>query len=150
MEKLKKNVLSSRFFFIAVSIFSFIALLFMLFPDTWNLLGVNILVFWVLLALSGVGLIMITYKERISGKLKFFLLSSGFSAAGFFLGVVFHNLLYALATLVEEISILHTFINFLEATFFMIAVIICPLGLIIGLIGTLILWKNMPAIKKDG
>jgi len=150
MEKLKKYVLSSRFLFIAVLVLSTIVLLLMLLPDTGSLLGPNIFIFWILLAFSGIGLAIITYRERISGKIKFFLLSSGFSSAGFLLGVVLHNAFYALGTLAEDLVILHGFLNFLEVVFFFAAVIICPIGLIVGEVGTLILWKKMPADKNDG
>lgn len=140
MEKLKKYVLSSRFLFIAVLVLSIIVLLLMVLPDTGSLLGPYIFIFWILLAFSGIGLVIITYREKISGKLKFFLLSSGFSAAGFLLGVVLHNAFYALGTLTEDLAILHAFLNFLEGTFFIIAVIACPIGLLVGVVGTLILW----------
>ena len=144
MEKLKKYVLSTRFLFIAVLALSAVVFLLMLFPDTGSLLGPNIFIFWILLAFSGMGLAIITYKERISGKLKFFLFSSGFSSGGFLLGVVLHNAFYALGTLTEDLTILHAFLNFLEGTFFLIAVIACPIGLLVGVVGTLILWM------KDG
>jgi len=107
-------------------------------------LGPMIFIFWILLALSGIGLIIITLKKKVSGKLKLFLLLLGYSSAGFLLGVVLHNVFYALGTLTGDIIILNTFINILEAAFFIIAVIICPICLLVGIVGTLILWKKLP------
>jgi len=144
MEKLKKCILSSKFLFIAVIILSTIVILLMLFPDLGSMLGANFFIFWVLLAFSGIGLVVITFREKISGKSKFFLLSSGFSSACFLLGVVLHNLFYALGTLTEDLVILDVILNLLEVVFFFAAVIICPIGLLVGVVGTLILWKESP------
>lgn len=150
MEKLKKYVLSSRFLFIGVLVLSAVVILLMLFPDKGSMQGPYIFLFWALLTLAGIGLVIITFREKIPGKLKFFLLSSGFSAAGFVLGGVLHNLFYALGTLTENLEVLRVFLNILEVTFFLTAVIICPIGLLVGVIGTLILWKKLPAEKNDG
>jgi len=142
---MRKKILSSRFLFISVLVFSAIVILLMLFPDTaGRMVGANIIFFWVLLAFSGIGLTIITYRERIVGKRKFFLLSTGISSAGFFLGVVLHNLFYALSTLTEDLIGLDAFLNVLEVGFFLVATILCPIGLLVGIVGTILLWKKFP------
>lgn len=143
MEKLKKCVSSLKFLFSAVLVLTVIVILLMLFPDTISL-GPNVLIIWVLLALSGIGLIIATYKKGIKGKIKLFLLCAGFSSAGFFVGVVLHNMFYALGILTEDLVILNALMNALEVGFFIAAVVICPIGLLAGIIGTLVLWKKLP------
>ena len=68
--------------------------------------------------------------------LKRFLILMGASFVGFFVFVVLHNLTYAL------------FIHFLgadfwnggdEPFFFILATIVCPLGLLVGIIGSIVL-----------
>ena len=148
MKKIREYKLSSKSLFIAVLVLSAIVILLMLFPDTaGRMLGANIIFFWALLAFSGIGLAIITYRERISGKLKLFLLSTGFSSAGFFLGVVLHNLFYALGILAKDLIGLDAFLNILEVGFFFAAIIICPIGILVGVTGTLILWKELPKVS---
>jgi hypothetical protein len=89
--------------------------------------------------LLGLVLIIFTLKKEVGGLLRKFLLLSGFSLAGFFVFVLLHNLIYGL------------FIYFFgqdfwiktgigdEPFFFILAVIVCPIGLLVGLIGTIVL-----------
>ena len=79
----------------------------------------------------------------MAGKAKLFLLLAGYSAVGFLLGVVLHNLLYALAVLAEGVDILITFLNILEVAAFLMAVILCPIALLVGLVGTFVMWKHI-------
>ena len=134
--------------FILLVIFSLLALLQMLFPDSGILQGPSILVLWILHALAGLALVITTYREKISGKAKRFLLIAGFSAIGFLTGVVLHNLFYALNTL-TELAVLNAILGFFEGAFFLLAVILCPLGLLVGIVGTFIMWKQIPSGKAD-
>ena len=61
-----------------------------------------------------------------------------------------HNLFYALGTLTEALVILDVILNLLEVVFFFAAVIICPIGLLVGVVGTIILWKELPAENTLG
>jgi len=142
MKKFRK-VFSSKSFFIAVFILAILTLLLMLFPEAGSVLGPNILFLWILLGISGVGLVVATLKESIEvQRLRFFLLVTGFSAAGFVIGVVLHNVLYALAMLAADLPAITMVLNILEAGFFLIAIILCPLGLLVGLTGTILLRKK--------
>lgn len=66
----------------------------------------------------------------MKSQLKRFLFLTGFSAVGFFISGVLHNVFYALE------------IKALDIGFFIIAVFLCPLGFIIGVVGSIIEKKN--------
>jgi hypothetical protein len=85
-----------------------------------------------------------TFKENIKGKLKKFFLLTGISALGFFACIILHNFFYALGILSENIPVLPYLMEFLHAAFFLIGIIVCPLGYLVGLIGSFVL------IKKSG
>jgi len=93
------------------------------------------------LLILGIVLIILTLKSSIGGKLKKFLILTGASVAGFFVSVVLHNLIYGL------------FIYFFgkdfwgpegdEPVFFILAIVVCPIGFLIGAIGSgVLLVKN--------
>jgi hypothetical protein len=73
--------------------------------------------------LLGSALITLTVKEKITGKLRTFLLLTGASAAGMPVFVVLHNAVSGLS---------HTE----EPVFFILATIICPLAFLVGALGT--------------
>ena len=84
----------------------------------------------------GVPLIVLTIKRVEKGLLKIFLLTVGASLTGFPVFALLHNLVYGL------------FIHFFgadlwnggdEPFFFILAVFICPLGFIVGAIGSIVL-----------
>ncbi len=80
-----------------------------------------------------------TFKEKIKGKLKIFYLLTGISALGFFGCTILHNFFYALGVLSENIPVLPYLMEVLHAVFFIIGIIVCPLGFLVGLIGSLVL-----------
>jgi hypothetical protein len=94
------------------------------------------------LLVLGVTLIILTLKSGIGGKLKKFLLLTGASVAGFFVSVLLHNLIYGL------------FIHFYgkdfwnrigigdEPVFFILAIVVCPIGFLIGAIGSTVLFAK--------
>lgn len=148
MKTNKIKILSSKFLFNALIILSILVMLNMFIPDIGPITGPSVFILWILHFAVGVALIITTYKEKISGKHKFFLLLSGFSSAGFLLGVVLHNLLYALGTITENLGILNKIINFFEVASFLAATIICPVGFIVGMVGTLIILKRSQPEKS--
>ena len=89
--------------------------------------------------LLGVALIVFTLKEKVPGLLKKFLLLTGASAAGLFISILLHNAVYGL------------FIHFFgadfwdrtgladEPVFFIIAVIVCPAGFLVGAVGSIVI-----------
>jgi len=56
----------------------------------------------------------------------------GFSSSGFLVSVVLHNLLYALGILTISIVPLHYLCEFLHVVFFIIGVVLCPIGFVIS------------------
>lgn len=134
-------------------------------PIFWALVGVFIVVvswfffttttefamgfrFLVFLATSGAvfvllggALIFFTLREKAEGMLKKFLILTGASPAGIIVGILLHNAVYGL------------FIYFFgtdfwnggdEPFFFIMAIIICPLGFLVGAVGSIVL-----AIRKS-
>ncbi len=90
--------------------------------------------------LLGVALIFLTLKQKVSGKLKFFLILTGASSAGFFVSEILHNVIYGL--------FIHWFgadfwvrigVND-EPLFFIMAIFLCPIGFLIGIIGSVVLF----------
>jgi len=148
MKTQKINILSSQFLFKVLVILSILVMLNMLVPDIGLMPGPYVFILWIFHFVTGVGLIVTTYREKTTGKRKFYLLLSGFSSAGFLLGVVLHNFLYALGTITENLVIVNKIINFFEVAFFLAATIICPVGFIVGMIGTLIILKKSQSEKS--
>ena len=85
--------------------------------------------------LGGVSFALVL-RSKITGGLRKFLLLTAGSVVGFFVCVILHNLLYALALLTTNIPILHYFFEVLHVIFFLIAIPLCPIGFLVGLIGS--------------
>ena len=94
---------------------------------------------FLIFSLLGGLLIFLTRKEEIEGKLKKLLILTGASAAGFFVFVLLHNLFYAFGVIASSIAILRYLMEILHVTFFLIAIFVCPLGFLIGAIGSIII-----------
>ncbi len=86
--------------------------------------------------LLGGALTFFTIKEKVGGMPKKFLLLTGASAVGFLLFILLHNAVYGL------------FIHFFgadfwnggdEPFFFIMAVIVCPVGFLVGTVGSIVL-----------
>lgn len=97
--------------------------------------------------LLGVALIVLTVKEKVGGVLKKFFLLTGASSAGFFVFVLLHNVIYGL--------FIHWFgADFWkggdEPFFFIMAIIVCPVGFLVGAVGSIVLGiKNYRMAKKS-
>lgn len=81
--------------------------------------------------LLGVALIIFSVRGSASGWLKKFFILTGASAAGVLVSIALHNLIYGL------------FADFWasgdEFFFFVMALIVCPLGFLVGLVGTIVI-----------
>jgi len=88
--------------------------------------------------LLGLALTYFTIKEKVKGLLKKLLILTGSSGAGFFIFVILHNLFYALGIITSHIIILKYLMEFLHVVFFLVAVIVCPLGFLVGTIGSIV------------
>jgi hypothetical protein len=126
-------------FWALVAVFIFIVCLFAvpalsdLFRGLWFLSP-----FAVFLAL-GIALIVLAVRDGLSGRLKFFFLLTGASAGGIFLFIVLHNAFYALAELSANITVLGVLMEFFHVVFFVMAVIVCPLGFLVGVVASIVI-----------
>ena len=71
-------------------------------------------------------------------KVKLFLLLLGVSLVGFVVFVVLHNLFYAFGQMAVNIIVLKQFLEFLHAIFFLVAILVCPAGVLIGVVGSIV------------
>jgi hypothetical protein len=70
---------------------------------------------------------------------KSFLILLVASLAGFPVAVVLHNVFYALAQVASDIVGLSHVLEFLEVVFFLVAILVCPPGVLIGAVGSAVL-----------
>lgn len=92
-----------------------------------------------LLLLLGRALIFLTLKQKVEGKLKKFLILTGASAGGYIIFSILHNLFYGLGEITSHITILSYLMRALEVIFFLIAIFACPIGFLVGAIGSIVL-----------
>ncbi len=90
--------------------------------------------------LLGGALLFLSIKDKTKGKLRIFLIITGVSAAGFFIGVLLHNLFYALAVITRNIVVVNQLMQVFHVFFFLVSILICPLGFLIGSIGSIALF----------
>jgi len=132
-----KGRVSWPLFWALIAVSVFILCLFFIEPlnDLFGGSGLFLVPFSIFLLL-GVALLVFTLREKVAGKLKAFFLLTASSAAGVFVFVLLHNLVYGL------------FIHFFgegfwkggdEPVFFILAVIVCPLGFLTGAVGSIVL-----------
>ena len=87
-----------------------------------------------------IALIFLSIREKIDRLLKKFLILTGASAIGIPIGVILHNLFYALfiklcgTNFWDRISVGD------EPFFFILATIICPIAFLVGVIGSMVIF----------
>ena len=69
---------------------------------------------------------------------KYFLILLCASLAGFAVFVLLHNVFYALSQMATDIIILRKLLEFSHALFFLIAILVCPAGFLVGIVGSII------------
>jgi len=72
-----------------------------------------------------------------------------FSLLGFPVFVILHNAFYAFGELSKDLPLLPGLFEALHVAGFMIALIVCPAGLIVGLIGAAVTWLRGRMDKGD-
>jgi len=97
-------------------------------------------VFGIIFFLLGIALIFLAIREKIDRILKKFLILTGASASGSLVSVFLHNAIYAL-------FIIWFGADFWERTglgdepfFFILALIVCPIAFLVGVIGSIVLF----------
>ena len=93
--------------------------------------------------LLGVALIFLTVKEKVGGTLKKFLILTGASSAGVFVSVSLHNVIYGLFILWFGVGFWDRIGVGDEPFFFIMATLVCPIGFLVGAVGSIVL-----AIKR--
>ena len=84
-------------------------------------------------------------RKRLSGRLRIFVMMIGGSILGFFVSVLLHNAIYALVfvTLMDRPDLD-------EPVFFIIAVLVCPVALAVGIVGSLVTWRKQRRPPQAG
>ncbi|GAG66626.1 unnamed protein product [marine sediment metagenome] len=104
----------------------------------------------IILILLGGYLIALTLKQKVEGKLKKFLILTGASAAGFFVFAFLHNIFYGLEQVTSHITILSYLMKAFEVIFFLVAIFACPIGFLVGVIGTIVMFnKKRKMLQKN-
>lgn len=116
---------------------------FIFFPDVGGGVGRFAMILWVVYSVLGGVLVYLTRKSKFKGALKKYLLLTGISASGFLVSVILHNFFYAIVIITKQATIVYYLAGFLGATFFLLGVIVSPIGFLVGVIGTFV------KLKKD-
>ena len=94
------------------------------------LMGVNFIL--------GLVLFVLSIRAKRPGPLRKFLILTGASSTGFAVFGVLHNVFYGLATLTGDWPILNYAMKGLEVAFFVIAVFLCPICFVVGIVGAVV------------
>lgn len=92
--------------------------------------------------LLGMVLMASVVRGKVEGELKKFLILTGASAAGFVALSVLHNVFYGLSVITSHIAVLSYLIRVFEVMFFLVAIFVCPLVFLIGVVGSIVLFVN--------
>jgi len=93
----------------------------------------------IIFSLLGLCLLVLVLKSTLIGRLKKFLILTSLTSLAFFVSIFLHNGFYALGEVLGHINILQYLFAALNIIFFLIAVFVCPLAFLVGLIGSLVL-----------
>jgi hypothetical protein len=135
-----KGRVSWPLFWALIAVFVLIVCFFLIEPFSALLEGSELFLSpFIIFFLLGVALLVFSLREKAEGLLRAFFLLTAASATGVFVFVLLHNGFYALATVADQIPVLNIVLGFLHAAFFIIALIVCPLGFLTGAIGSIVL-----------
>jgi hypothetical protein len=99
-------------------------------PAFLPLMGVN--------SILGLVLFVFSIRANLPKALKRFLILTGASSAGLGVSGVLHNAFYALAEIAGDSHLLRQAAGGLEIVFFIVAVFVCPVCFIVGVLGSII------------
>ncbi|MBU4292694.1 MAG: hypothetical protein KJ770_01405 [Actinobacteria bacterium] len=148
-ESQKENTLTITFYLLVAVFVLAISIIFI--PAFRGLIsGTFMIISGVILVILGGVLIGLTLVQKVEGKLKKFLILTGTSAAGFFVFALLHNIFYGLEQITSHITVLSYPMKAFEVIFFLIAIFACPIGFLIGVIGTIIMFnKKRKMLQKN-
>ena len=87
-----------------------------------------------LLVLTGVLQFYFVKKWKLEGKIKKYLIFTGFGATGFLIFTILHNFFYGVGVYWSDIAIVTTIAEVMHMASFFIATLVCPASLLLGLI----------------
>lgn len=64
---------------------------------------------------------------------------TGISALGFFVSIFLHNFFYGLGIVISNVIVLNWLMDFFQVVFFIMAIFLCPIGFLIGVVGSAVL-----------
>ena len=99
-----------------------------------------IIVSGIIFFLLGIALIFLSVREKIDRLLKKFLILTGASAIGIPIGVILHNLFYALFIKLCGTNFWDRIGVGDEPFFFILATIICPIAFLVGVMGSIVIF----------
>ena len=100
----------------------------------------------IVLAILGIALIVLAAKARLTRISKAFFILTGASATGMVVGSVLHNLVYALFIKLFGEGFWAGMGD--EPVFFVISIIICPIALLVGIIGSIVLIAKKKVVHQ--
>jgi len=140
-ESQKENTLTVTFYLLVVVFVLAISIIFI--PAFREFVsGAFMIISGVILVLLGSMLIGLTLVQKVEGKLKKLLILTGASAAGLFVFALLHNIFYALGQVTGHITILSYLMKAFEVIFFLTAIFASPIGFLIGVIGTIVMFNK--------
>ncbi|MFC1630300.1 hypothetical protein ACFL06_02080 [Patescibacteria group bacterium] len=139
---MKKSSIFTTFWMLVV--FFLFILVEMFVPLVRDLFRGSLLFLWpfVIFSFLGVLLIYLTIKEKVERPLRKFLLLTGFSAAGVFIFSLLHNLVYGLGVYFFGENFWVNIGMPDEPLFFILAIIVSPIGFLIGVVGSIALLRK--------
>ncbi len=143
---MKGKIIWSIFWVMVAVFIIIICTMFVLVPLAGNLpLGFIAFPAFVIFVGLGVTLLVLTVKTKVAGLLKKFLLLTGASTVGLPVFAVLHNLVFALFIKLFGEGFWDKVGLGDEPVFFIIATIVCPIGFLVGAVGSVVLAiKNKP------
>jgi len=141
MDSQKRNTLIIMFYLVIIVFVITVGML--LIPGFRRYINTAfVIISGIILVILGSILIGLTLVQKVEGKLKKFLILTGASAAGFFVFALLHNIFYGLEQVTGHITILSYLMKALEVIFFLIAIFVCPISFLIGVIGTIVMFNK--------
>lgn len=144
---MSKNIIT--LFWALVANFLFIVSLFFI-PAINKLFKGSIifLVPFVIFFLLGLTLLVLVIRIKPKTTLAKFLLLTGISSTGVFVGIFLHNMIYGLFIYLFGQNFWDRIGTGDEPVFFLIALILCPLGFLVGVVGSMIVLAKQRKLNK--
>ncbi len=110
--------------------------------------GLFLLISGALLLSLGITLLVLTIKGKTKGISRKFQLLTGASAIGIPVSIFLHNAIYGLFIQWFGADIWDRIGTGDEPVFFIIAIFVCPIGFLVGAVGSIVLGVKKPGIAK--